>query len=341
MTDRQVEPLVSVLMPAYNCTKTVEVAIESIVAQTYKQVDVVIIDDGSQDDTYKVLCDLKTKHPNIRLYQNEENLGYLRTFNKLLSLAKGEFITFLDSDDWIAKDKIEKQLRFLQDNQEYGFCGTGFNRTNSKGKVYQQVTLPLEFHEIQMYLQNEVEVCFCGSSIMVRKSVVEDVGGYNEFFLGCPAEDYDWIRRMANKYKCANIPECLYYYRFSIDSLTRNVSYSIKAQSAAELALFFDQQRAKYQGKDALSDPQYQPELETFLATKQAEFDKNPEQLAQRIAINEAIHGKLKNVMLALCRLIKLSPIRGLLFSMLTLAVFIIPNDILLVLKARFKNADK
>ncbi|BBN80395.1 hypothetical protein PA25_03800 [Pseudoalteromonas sp. A25] len=338
MEDTSIEPLVSVLIPAYNCTKTIEEAINSVISQSYKNIEIVVIDDASKDNTYSVLNKLTSQYPNIRLYQNEKNLGYLRTFNKLLSLAKGEFITFLDSDDWIAEDKISKQLTLLLKHDEYGFCGTGFSRTNSKGQVYQEIILPSEHSEITAHLDNEIEVCFCGSSIMVRKSVVDDVGGYNEFFLGCPAEDYDWIRRMANKYKCTNIPECLYFYRFSLDSLTRNVSYNIKAQSAAELAFFFDKQRQQYNGHDALSHSQYQPELDDFLAKKQAEFNRHPEWLEQKVVINEAIHGNVKNVMKALGRLFKISPVWGIRSSIIAVAVLIIPNTLLLVVKSRFKK---
>ncbi|QTL36103.1 glycosyltransferase family 2 protein [Pseudoalteromonas viridis] len=327
-------PLVSVLIPAYNCSDTVEQAVNSVLNQSYSHIEIVIVNDCSVDDTATKLSELEAKNEKVSVYKNEQNLGYLRTFNKLLSLASGEYITFLDSDDWIAATKIEKQVKFLSANHEYGFCGTGYSRTDSKGRVYQEVILPEGNDEIQASLNDKIEVCFCGSSVMVKRDVIECIGGYNEYFLGCPAEDYDWIRRMANKYKGYNLPETLYFYRFSEHSLTRNVQYDIKAQSAAEIAKLFDEQRRKY-GQDALSNPSYLTELESFIKLKQDERDKFPHKLVKSKVINSAIQGELGRTSKHLLELFKMSPANAFVTMGVAITVLLIPNDVLLRVKVK------
>lgn len=330
-------PKVSILIPAYNCADTIEQAVDSLLKQSYHNIEIVIVNDSSTDKTANKLAELEKRHDNVLVYANEQNLGYLKTFNRLLTLASGEFITFVDSDDWIKSNKVEKQIEFLIANPDYGFCGTGFSRTDSQGKIYQNVILPESNEQIQEHLKQNVEVCFCGSSVMVRKSVIEDIGGYNEYFIGCPAEDYDWIRRMANKYKCYNLQDPMYFYRFAVNSLTRNVQYDIKAQSAAEIAKLFDEQRAKY-GQDALSNPEYMRELEEFLQNKQKERELFPYKIEKSRAINAAIQGKSAEVFRSLVNIFKLSPVHGFVTAITSFVVLLTPNDILLRVKAKFGN---
>ncbi|MBQ4844362.1 MULTISPECIES: glycosyltransferase family 2 protein [unclassified Pseudoalteromonas] len=330
--------LVSILIPAYNCENTIEEAFNSAYNQTYQNLEIIVLDDASSDGTNEKLMQLAKNKSNVCIYKNEKNLGYLRTFNKLFSYAKGDYITFLDSDDWISLDKIEKQVEFLDNQHEYGFCGTGFNRTNSRGKVYQSVVLPQDDAEIKEQLRTQSEVCFCGSSVMVRREVIESTGVYREYFSGCPAEDYDWIRRMSNKYKSYNLPEPLYNYRFAVGSLTRNVSYDVKAQSASEIAWFFDKQREKYDGDDALSRYELLPELELFLSGKQRELDSNPTKLLFRKVVNEAVGGEYKPIWSTCQEISKISVVKAFAALVVACGILIIPNDFLLIVKSKFKR---
>ena len=98
--------LVSVIIPVYNVEKFVEQAIVSIIKQTYKNLEIIVIDDGSSDATYQIVADLATQDPHIKLYKNERNLKIVKTLNRALSLAQGEYIARMDGDDISALDRI-------------------------------------------------------------------------------------------------------------------------------------------------------------------------------------------------------------------------------------------
>ena len=121
------DKLVSVIIPVYNVEKFAEQAIVSIIKQTYKHLEIIVIDDGSSDNTYKIVADLATQDSRIRLYKNERNLKIVKTLNRALSLAQGEYIARMDGDDISALDRIEKQVAFLESNPDYDLVGCNFN----------------------------------------------------------------------------------------------------------------------------------------------------------------------------------------------------------------------
>ena len=103
-------------MSAYNSEDSVENSITSILNQTYEDLELLIMDDASTDNTYKICESLKNKDQRIKLYKNKSNLGLTKSLNKLISLSSGEIIARQDSDDISKKERIEKQLKFLEEN---------------------------------------------------------------------------------------------------------------------------------------------------------------------------------------------------------------------------------
>ena len=117
--------LVSIIMPSYNCGNYLEETIRSVQAQTYKNWEIIFVDDCSKDDTIRRVSELRDKDPRIKLYQNHSNLGAAVSRNKALREANGRWIAFLDSDDLWEPMKLEKQIMFMEENG-YAFTYTGY-----------------------------------------------------------------------------------------------------------------------------------------------------------------------------------------------------------------------
>lgn len=116
--------LVSILIPVYNREELVRIAIESAINQTYGNIEVIAVDNKSTDRTYEVLKEYAEKYPDVKVYQNEENLGPVRNWQKCLEYSSGEFIKILFSDDWIEENFVEKCMEILSANDNVGFVFT-------------------------------------------------------------------------------------------------------------------------------------------------------------------------------------------------------------------------
>jgi len=118
------KPLVSILLPVYNREKLVKRAIESAINQTYKNIEIIAVDNKSTDRTYEALKNYTEKYSMVKIYQNEENLGPVRNWKKCLEYSSGEFIKILFSDDWIEKTFVEKCMEILLAHDDVGFVFT-------------------------------------------------------------------------------------------------------------------------------------------------------------------------------------------------------------------------
>ena len=127
------EELVSIIMPSYNCGKYVEETIRSVQAQTFKNWQIIFMDDCSTDDTIRRVSVLREQDSRIKLYQNHGNLGAAVSRNNALREAKGRWIAFLDSDDIWEPEKLEKQIKFMEENN-YAFSYTGYQEIDGDSK---------------------------------------------------------------------------------------------------------------------------------------------------------------------------------------------------------------
>ncbi|EGQ9770503.1 glycosyltransferase family 2 protein [Vibrio alginolyticus] len=126
--------LVSIIMPTYNSTDTVVESIQSVLSQTYKNWELIIVDDRSTDNTWQVIQTYADKYDNIRVYQNKENLGAGASRNFAIEKAKGRFIAFLDSDDLWTEDKLSEQIAFMLEN-DYPLTYTHYSRFTSEEEL--------------------------------------------------------------------------------------------------------------------------------------------------------------------------------------------------------------
>lgn len=133
-------PKVSILIPTYNREKIILETLNSAVNQTYKNTEVIVVDNKSTDNSYEIIKNFAKLHPNVKVYQNEENIGPVKNWRRCLDYATGEYSKILWSDDLIAPDFIEKTLPYLIDHEDVGFVFTGteiFNDdTGQKNKDY-------------------------------------------------------------------------------------------------------------------------------------------------------------------------------------------------------------
>ncbi|HFD4037848.1 TPA: glycosyltransferase family 2 protein [Vibrio parahaemolyticus] len=128
------QSLVSIIMPSYNSEGTILESIQSVLSQTYKNWELIIVDDRSTDNTWQVIQTYADKYDNIRIYQNKENLGAGASRNFAIKKAKGRFIAFLDSDDLWTEDKLAEQIPFMLENN-YPLTYTHYSRFNSEEEL--------------------------------------------------------------------------------------------------------------------------------------------------------------------------------------------------------------
>lgn len=197
--------LISIILPTYNGSKWVKKAIESVQNQIYSNWELLVIDDGSMDNTAQITIDIAKVDPRIIYIKNEQNLGIQKTLNKGIKEAKGEYIARIDDDDeWIYKDKLKNQIEFLENHKDYVLVGTGVQAISESGKIIFERVNPISDGQIRNIILNKN--CFIHSSVMFRKLIAIQVGGYNEDLKSKHVEDYDLWLRMGKIGSFANLP---------------------------------------------------------------------------------------------------------------------------------------
>lgn len=211
---------ISVIMGIYNMANKKEImrlAIESILAQTYKNFEFIICDDGSSDRTYDLLKEFSKKDKRIILLKNDKNRGLAYSLNNCLKFARGKYIARMDADDISMPNRLEKQLRFLEKNFEYALVGSNLLYINNKG-IWGKRILP-EYPNKKSFLFTSP---FAHPTILIRKDVLNSLNGYKVEKITRRLEDYDLFMRLyTNDYKGYNMQEFLYQFREDNDAFKR------------------------------------------------------------------------------------------------------------------------
>jgi glycosyltransferase involved in cell wall biosynthesis len=210
-------PILSVLMPVFNSEQFVSDAIKSILKQSFKDFEFLILDDCSKDKSLEIIKDFKKLDPRIKAFQNEKNLGVVESRNKLINLSKGRYIAWIDSDDIALENRFEEQIRFLENHPEIGLVGTDAIIIDENGKETgkwlfetdpQKLKIELFFHSP-----------FLSSSVMIRKSCLPQ-NFYDPRFP--VSEDFDLYSKISEHSEAANIPEFLVKYRINSKGLSKS-----------------------------------------------------------------------------------------------------------------------
>ena len=210
-------PIISTLMPVYNCEETIYEAVYCIINQTYTDWELIIYDDASTDGTYKKAQELAEKDNRIRLFKNDYNLTLAPTLNKCLKKAKGDYIARMDGDDLCAQDRLEKEVIFLENNPQYSLVSCQMELFDDYG-VYKTIEYKLTPQKEDFVRASQI----CHAGCMMRKCVLEELNGYDVSKEKERIEDYDlWVRMYEAGYKAYNLQEVLYSMRDDRNAIKR------------------------------------------------------------------------------------------------------------------------
>jgi len=220
--------LLDIIVPVFNGAKYISQALDSLLAQTLDDFKIIIVDDGSTDDTFDIIKEYRSKHQDkIITLRNERNLGLSVARNKGAVFGKSKYVGFHDCDDVSDKDKYKKIIEYIKEHNLDG-CGClgvyfqdDLNNTCGDPKIkttYQDIFL--EFH-----LKNH----FIVSSMVLKREVFNSLSGFKCNLKGC--QDYDlWARCLMQGYKLENVPEFLHFIRLRNDSMCKTMKAIMKAE---------------------------------------------------------------------------------------------------------------
>jgi glycosyltransferase involved in cell wall biosynthesis len=226
--------LVSVILPVHNGADYVGIALDSVLTQTHQNLEIIAVDDGSTDDTLKILENYAARDARVHVF-TQPNSGVARARNRAIAEARSEFIAPLDADDLWQPTKIARQLqRLTEAGEETGFVYSWWVWIDSNGAVLDRSPRwTIEGGVFERLLQ----VNFIGNASvpLLRKHCVKEVGGYNEELNAANAggcEDWELVLRVAERYRVAVVPEVLLGYRRRPGSMSTSCYTMWRSQQA-------------------------------------------------------------------------------------------------------------
>lgn len=222
------KPLISIIMPVYNCGDFINQAIDSILDQSFSDFELLIINDGSFDETERIVLAFRDKR--IKYHRLDRNTGNYHARNIGLKVAKGKYVAVMDADDIALPKRLETQYNYLESHDDVLATGTCFLFGINGFKAER----PVSYMDIKLALLDNN--CILHPSLMIRKSVLDDLSGYNENYKY--SSDYDLVCRIANKGPIINLPETLMVYRWHKSQISQS--------KLAEQQMYADKIRMQY-----------------------------------------------------------------------------------------------
>ena len=212
---------VSVITPVYNAARFIAGTVESAATQTYKDIEIVLVDDCSKDNSAEIIAELQKKYSNIVYHKQEKNQGAAVARNTALNLATGRYVAFLDSDDLWLQEKIERQL-FLMKEKDCPICYAAIDFMDEEGNVIKGKRNIQEACDYKYLLHNTI---IATSTVVIDRNVLGDF----QMPLRRGGQDYaTWLMLLRNGTVARGINEVLSHYRISSGSLSSNKWKSIK-----------------------------------------------------------------------------------------------------------------
>lgn len=216
-----IKGLVSVITPVYNCEKYLDRTLNSIFNQTYKKIEIVLVDDQSKDKSAEIIKSYRKRHPEIVYYLQPQNMGAGHARNKALELARGQYVAFLDADDLWKRDKIEKQVKLLQDKNG-GFCFAAIEMIDGEDRIIKGKRKVKQQIDYNFLLSNTM---IPTSGVMIDRCIKGDF----RMHLRRGGQDYaTWLMLLRDGSTAYGIDEALVSYRIDGKSLSSNKLKSIK-----------------------------------------------------------------------------------------------------------------
>lgn len=204
------KPLVSIILAVHNSERYVEDCLQSLVSQSYRNIEIIAIDDQSSDGSFKILKKFNKKYKKIRAFRNIKRYGIVMTLNRALRKAKGEYIAFMDSDDISQKNRVKKQLGFLLENQNVVALGTQCYFINSRNVKRGKSAFPSENSQIYGSPLHGLSMQF--ETIMINKKLLpKDILKFDQ--RANPFIYSDFLIKLLPYGKFANLDKFLHYHR--------------------------------------------------------------------------------------------------------------------------------
>lgn len=232
------DPRITIIIPTFNRASLLPEALKSALCQTFEDFELLVLDDASTDQTHEAVSPF-LRDPRVRFIKHPENIGITENRNYGLSIAKGEYIAMLDSDDvWLDECKLKRQIELMDTHLDCGIVGTFVKKMNKDGAIIGDISYKAADSSIRrnMMLRNQ----FTQSSVLIRKSALDKVGWYDT---NIPIwEDYELWLRIGTEFKLRNIPEFLTGYR----AHETNISNESKEKSIKAYQMIYKLYRKKY-----------------------------------------------------------------------------------------------
>jgi len=209
-------PTVSILLPIFNASRYLRESLDSLFAQSFRDFEIVAIDDGSVDDSYRIAASYRDTR--LRLHR-QENQGLASTLNRAFSLARGRYIARQDADDIALPERLKRQVDFLDQNSDIFLLGTAAEIWEEHIRSPRQHNHPTDPTELAFAML--FDNFFVHSSVMLRREVFDAVGLYATSYERQP-EDYELWSRVIRRFRCSNLPDVLQVYRECRGSICRS-----------------------------------------------------------------------------------------------------------------------
>lgn len=204
--------MISIVLPSYNGEKYIKESIESILNQTYQDIELILVDDCSSDQTWSIMQEYEKKDKRIKTIHNETNKKLPMSLNIGFGVAKGDYYTWTSDDNYYENNALEIMLNLIESKPDIGIVYADMRLIDSNGKIN------LEEEKKENDIQHSGLYNWVGACFLYRKKVHDTLNGYDTgLFL---VEDFDFWLRAARYYKYYHIPKKLYYYRMHENSLT-------------------------------------------------------------------------------------------------------------------------
>lgn len=209
-------PAVSVVMSVHNGQKYLRDAVESILNQTFRNFEFIIIDDGSTDNSKEILEEYAAKDSRIR-FVSRENRGFTKSLNEGLALARGKYIARMDADDIAFPQRFENQVRFLEEHSETVVLGCNVELIDEDGDKLGLWTRPVTHQALEEAHLQGIGGSLVHPTVMLRAAAVQVTGGYREDLF--TTQDFDLFLRLGEVGRLGNLPDVLLQYRMHLESV--------------------------------------------------------------------------------------------------------------------------
>lgn len=212
-------PLVSIILPIFNSEKFLLDCLKSLSSQTYKNIEIIAIDDFSKDKSFRVLKNFKKTELRLRIYKNVKRYGLRITLNRCLSKAKGKLIAFMNPSDLSSSQRIKKQTKYLTANSKIAAVGVQCNLINERNRTIDRISFPKNHEEIQKALFGELAIQF--DSLMINKEALpKDLLRFESEDAGMIYKDL--LLKIVAYGQLANLSEFLYRKRKDLNFNTNS-----------------------------------------------------------------------------------------------------------------------